>query len=70
MNYDNTIYETFMVEKDNGDVWKLPNNPTRNGYIFDGWYYDKNYSKEFEITEQYWRDKGQDLRLYPKWTKV
>ena len=67
MNYDDTVYETMYVEKDYGDIWKLPVTPTRTGYIFDGWYYDKNYSKKFDITEQYWRDKGQNLKLYPKW---
>ncbi len=70
MNYDDTVYDTFMVEKDYGKVWELPNAPIRYGYIFDGWYYDKNYSKKFDITEQYWRDKGQDLKLYPKWSEA
>ena len=68
LNYDGSVCEKLIVEKDYGEAWYMPS-PKRDGYTFSGWYYDENYSKKFEIGEQYFRDKGKDLILYSKWIK-
>ena len=39
-------------------------NPTRNGYDFSGWYYDKNCTKAFKNGTK----ASEDLTLYAKWT--
>lgn len=68
LNHDGSVCEKLIVEKDYGDAWYAPY-PTRNGYTFAGWYYDKKCSKKFDIGEQYYRDKGENLVLYSKWIK-
>lgn len=47
---------------DNGKL-ERPANPTRPGYVFDGWYYDANYNDEVSFPV----DVTQDLKLYAKW---
>ena len=41
------------------------NNPTREGYIFVGWYTDENFTEAFTNTN----NKTGDITLYAKWTK-
>lgn len=47
---------------DNGKL-ERPANPTRPGYVFDGWYYDANYNDEVSFPV----DITQDMTLYAKW---
>ena len=50
-----------VIEAENGKI-QLPNNPTKEGYTFAGWYTDAACTKEFKnenITE--------DLTIYAKW---
>lgn len=69
LNYDESIYQEIIVEKDYGRVWSTPE-PTREGYKFAGWYYDSYCTNPFDIGEQYFRDKGKDMNLYSKWIKI
>lgn len=50
---------------DNGKL-ERPANPTRPGYVFDGWYYDANYNDEVSFPV----DITQDLTLYAKWKEA
>lgn len=50
---------------DNGKL-ERPANPTRPGYVFDGWYYDANYNDEVVFPV----DITQDLKLYAKWKEA
>ena len=50
---------------DNGKL-ERPANPTRPGYVFDGWYYDTNYNDEVSFPV----DITQDLTLYAKWKEA
>ena len=61
---DNTVYETvesFSGEKD------MPEVPTKDGYSFDGWYYDNGtWKKPFSATDELTENKN----VYCKWRAV
>lgn len=50
---------------DNGKL-ERPANPTRPGYVFDGWYYDANYNNEVSFPV----DITHDMTLYAKWKEA
>lgn len=50
---------------DNGKL-ERPANPTRPGYVFDGWYYDADYNDEVSFPV----DITQDMTLYAKWKEA
>ncbi|MBR3473441.1 MAG: InlB B-repeat-containing protein [Oscillospiraceae bacterium] len=43
-----------------------PDDPTRRGYVFDGWYTDQNLTRLFDFSTPI----TSDLVLYAKWAKV
>lgn len=53
---------TVSIKK--GETIKAPPTPTKNGYIFDGWYTDSAYTKlwNFDTAVE------ENLTLYAKWT--
>ena len=58
-NYNNPTYYNLNEEK---ELFI----PTREGYVFEGWYLDKNYSTRiYNISS----DFSGDVFLYAKWTK-
>jgi uncharacterized repeat protein (TIGR02543 family) len=46
-----------------GDSIPLPNNPTRLGYTFQGWYRDSNYNNYFSLSSF----PSMNMTLYAKW---
>ena len=55
---------TYTQNYYNGEPIDLSStNPTRNGYDFSGWYYDKNCTKAFKNGTK----ASEDLTLYAKW---
>ena len=69
LNYDNSVYETVIVEKRAGDTPIYPI-PERNGYTFAGWYYDSSFKQEFYMSQQHvYREQYEDVVLYSKWIK-
>ena len=40
--------EDIILEKDDSGDFKLPDNPKKDGYRFDGWYSDINFQNEFK----------------------
>ncbi len=52
-----------VVEK--GKV-KIPTNPKKDGYTFEGWYSDRNLTREFIFTTNI----TDDIVLYAKWEKI
>lgn len=44
-----------------------PDNPTKEGYNFGGWYTDAAFTTEYKFTES--EKVTQDMPLYAKWTK-
>ena len=49
-----------------GDKATRPADPTREGYVFAGWYADKEYSCEFDFDTPV----TADVTVYAKWTEV
>lgn len=45
-----------------------PEQPTREGYSFDGWYWDADYSREFIFVGN--TMIADDLTVYAKWTRL
>ena len=49
-----------------GATARKPENPTRKGYTFAGWYTDKNYTEKFDFDTKV----KKTTYLYAKWTKI
>ena len=56
------IYET-LEKVPHGSTILLPRDPGREGYDFQGWYTDENYSQQFDVKQPV---EG-NLQLYAKW---
>ena len=54
------------VEVVNGQIITTVPTTTRDGYKFDGWYLDANYTQEFDFATEI----QSDLTLYAKWREV
>lgn len=61
---DGSIINNTQVEE--GKKLDKPDDPTKDGYIFDGWYIDENYSKLFDFEND---TITGDIILYAKWTE-
>ncbi len=47
---------------------KIPSDPVRAGYEFDGWYFDKDvWAEPFSLTALDKKDRGGEIRIYAKW---
>ena len=79
VNSGNSVYIEFYLEetlykrvKADNAVYKLPDEPEKGGYDFDGWYWDKD-SWENPLTEGSVKNKidaGEKiLKVYAKWYK-
>jgi uncharacterized repeat protein (TIGR02543 family) len=55
-----------LVEIAHGDCVPVPEAPTREGYIFEGWYADSKLTQEYDFTIP----QTENLVLYAKWTKI
>lgn len=44
---DNEIYWIDLCE--NGPIEDIPQNPTKDGYTFDGWYKDEEYTMKWDF---------------------
>ena len=49
-----------------GSTTTKPTDPTETGYIFDGWYTDKDCTVEYNFSSSI----TSDLELYAKWTEI
>lgn len=65
---DNSIYAT--IETNGNEELNFPENPIKENYIFDGWYYDNvTFSNEFNILKFRTENLEKNIRVYCKWTK-
>ncbi|MBQ9033022.1 MAG: InlB B-repeat-containing protein, partial [Parasporobacterium sp.] len=64
--YLNGVGEDYSVPVTEGDYVPQPENPYADGYSFDGWFLDPDF------TTPYYFDSpaGSDLSIYAKWTPV
>ncbi len=56
------------VETNGGEAIKLPSEPTREGYVFDGWYWDKDtWQRPFTASSLLNEPLKSDMSVYAKW---
>ena len=55
--------QAITIEK--GKTISLPTAPTKEGYMFDGWYYDENYSIAYKVSDTF----TSNTTLYAKWNE-
>ena len=55
--------QSITIEK--GKPISLPTAPTKEGYVFDGWYYDENYSTAYKVSDTF----TSNTTLYAKWNE-
>ena len=48
-----------------GDTIVVDKNPERDGYTFDGWYADKEYTVKYDFTQKV----KDNITIYAKWTE-
>ncbi|HBI1551688.1 TPA: BspA family leucine-rich repeat surface protein, partial [Enterococcus faecalis] len=57
--------EISPIETKFGGTWVAPTAPIKEGYIFEGWYTDADYTKEFDFD----RVAIEPLTVYAKWAE-
>ena len=63
---DGEIYDT--VTTNGKEIVKIPNNPAKEGYTFDGWYWDKDeWNKPFTANSLLDAPLSSDMSVYAKW---
>lgn len=61
------VVATVAVVPGNKVAGRNMPNPTKEGYRFDGWYKDREYTQEFNNSKEVIEDK---LTVYAKWTAI
>ena len=56
-----TEIESMVVDDD----FEMPSNPTKSGYVFDGWYTDKDLTQPFKVAEI--SKYTESFTIYAKW---
>lgn len=63
---DGEVYHTIATSGD--EIIKMPDNPTKDGYIFDGWYWDKDvWKKPFTADSLLHAPLSDNMTVYAKW---
>ena len=62
---DDAVYATINTNGE--EVLKMPNDPEKEGYVFDGWYWDDVLKNPVE--DNTFTDKKGALKVYAKWIK-
>ena len=64
----NNETEISSLTTDGSSTIAMPDNPTRGGYIFDGWYYDNGiWKKPFTANSLINTPISSDMTIYAKW---
>ena len=81
---DDTYYVNFWIESEEdkyglaelyakveiNDNFMMPDDPYRDGYVFDGWYYDKGDWRDLLDINALWSDPPQhDVNVYARFVK-
>lgn len=62
---DGVVFE--LVESSGNEKIVLENEPTKEGYTFDGWFLDEEYTQAFDMSYFFEKDIESDLKIYSKW---
>ena len=69
-SFDDEIVITFegvtILVGIEGETITIPDDPLKDGYTFGGWYLDKSFEEEFNLTEF----PSEKLTVYPKWNAI
>jgi uncharacterized repeat protein (TIGR02543 family) len=73
MSQGGSYVEPFYNVKE-GSVISLPDPPVREGYVFQGWYYDNRtflvpFTSSTPVTPEYGWSSTYGIRVYAKWTQ-
>ena len=64
---DGEAYHTISTTGE--EAITMPQNPTKEGYVFDGWYWDNNtFQKPFTANSLLNQELSGDMSVYAKWT--
>lgn len=64
---DDAVYATINTNGE--EVLKMPNDPEKDGYVFDGWYWDKDsWKKPFSANSLLDAPLSSNMSVYAKWT--
>ena len=64
---DGEAYHTISTTGE--EAITMPQNPTKEGYVFDGWYWDNNtFQKPFTANSLLNQELNGDMSVYAKWT--
>ncbi len=67
-NYNDGVTSAYNVIIDESTIVGMPTNPTRAGYVFDGWYID-NDTFESSFTLDDMLALSSDMSVYAKWVE-
>ena len=63
---DDAVYATINTNGE--EVLKMPNDPEKDGYVFDGWYWDKDsWKKPFSANSLLDAPLSSNMSVYAKW---
>ena len=66
---DGEIYSTLSTSGE--EIISIPQNPTKDGYEFDGWYWDEGkWQKPFTANSLLNEPISSDMSVYAKWNKM
>ena len=66
---DDQIYSSINTRGE--ETIKMPNDPEKEGYIFDGWYWDKDsWKKPFTANSLLDAPLSDNMSVYAKWTTI
>lgn len=63
---DGEEYSNFKTN--GGEKIELPDNPTKDGYSFDGWYTDENFKNELDVDSWVDKELNDNVKVYAKFT--
>lgn len=59
-------FQTKDIKVANNKLLSQPDDPVREGYIFDGWYTDEDFENKYDFDTKVTKD----FTLYAKWVKI
>ena len=66
---DGAVYATINTNGE--EIIKMPNDPEKEGFLFDGWYWDKDsWKKPFTANSLLDAPLSDNMSVYAKWSTI